>query len=111
MQLRRNASLSGLLVTQKFEALDPERTRVRTKVEMPLNGMMRFLAPLVRMGLRRDLAIALEEDASIWRSAVTRKPEIGAAVCGSREFRVALLPNAGSGAALLAIDILWEALE
>jgi len=40
----------------------PERTRVRTTVEMPLNGMLRLLAPLVRMGLQRDVATALEED-------------------------------------------------
>jgi len=29
---------------------------------MPVNGMLKLLTPLVRMGLRRDLSIALEED-------------------------------------------------
>jgi hypothetical protein len=51
-----------LLITQQFEAVSPESTRVRTTVEMPLSGMLRLLAPLVRIGLRRDVAIALEED-------------------------------------------------
>ena len=57
-----SGSNAGLLITQEFESVGPDRTRVRTTVEMPLNGMLRFLAPLVRMGLQRDLATALEED-------------------------------------------------
>lgn len=55
-------SNAGLLITQTFEAADADHTRVRTQVEMPLRGVMRLLAPLVRLGLRRDLEIALEED-------------------------------------------------
>ena len=57
-----SGSNAGLLITQEFESVGPDPTRVRTTVEMPLNGMLRFLAPLVRMGLQRDLATALEED-------------------------------------------------
>jgi hypothetical protein len=57
-----SGSTAGLLITQEFESAGPDRTRVRTTVEMPLNGMLRLLAPLVRMGLQRDVAIALEED-------------------------------------------------
>lgn len=57
-----SGSNAGLLITQEFESVNPDRTRVRTTVEMPLNGMLRFLAPLVRMGLQRDVATALEED-------------------------------------------------
>ena len=53
---------AGLLITQTFEAAGPERTRVRTTVDMPLRGLLRLLAPLVRIGVQRDLAIALEED-------------------------------------------------
>lgn len=52
----------GLLITQEFAAAGSESTRVRTTVEMPVKGMLRFLAPLVRLGLQRDLATALEED-------------------------------------------------
>lgn len=55
-------SNAGLLITQTFTAEGPERTRVRTKVEMPANGILGLLAPLLRLGLRRDLATALEED-------------------------------------------------
>lgn len=57
-----SGSNTGLLITQEFESVGPDRTRVRTTVEMPLNGMLRFLAPLVRIGLQRDVATALEED-------------------------------------------------
>jgi len=52
----------GLLITQTFEAFDADRTRVRTTVELPFPGMLFFLAPLVRMGLQRDVEAALEED-------------------------------------------------
>lgn len=52
----------GLLISQAFEAIDADRTRVRTTVEMPVDGVMKLLAPLVRIGLERDLASALEED-------------------------------------------------
>ena len=53
---------AGLLITQKFEAEGTERTRVRATVDYPLRGIFRLLAPLVRIGLQRDLATALEED-------------------------------------------------
>lgn len=52
----------GLLITQSFAAEGMNATRVRTKVEMPVKGLLRLLAPLVRMGLKRDLETALEED-------------------------------------------------
>ena len=55
-------SNAGLLITQRFEAEGPDRTRVRTTVEYPLRPMLRLLAPLLRIGLQRDLATALEED-------------------------------------------------
>jgi len=55
-------SNAGLLITQTFESMGPDRTRVRTTVELPLNGIRKLLAPLVRMGLQRDVATALEED-------------------------------------------------
>jgi hypothetical protein len=57
-----SGSNAGLLITQAFESVDPDRTRIRTTVEMPLKGMLKLLAPLVRMGLQRDLATTLEED-------------------------------------------------
>lgn len=53
---------AGLLITQTFSAEGSNATRVRTKVELPVNGVLRLLAPLVRLGLKRDLDIALEED-------------------------------------------------
>jgi len=57
-----SGSNAGLLITQTFEAVGADRTRVRTTVELPVKGLLRFLAPLVRAGLQRDLAKALEED-------------------------------------------------
>lgn len=57
-----SGSNAGLLITQTFESVGTDRTRVRTTVEMPLKGMLKFLSPLVRIGLQRDLATALEED-------------------------------------------------
>lgn len=53
---------AGLLITQVFEAVGEDKTRVRTTVDFPVKGMMKLLAPLVRLGLERDLATALEED-------------------------------------------------
>jgi hypothetical protein len=53
---------AGLVITQTFVSEGPERTRVRTIVDMPLRGMLKLLSPLVRIGLQRDLATALEED-------------------------------------------------
>ncbi len=55
-------SNAGLLITQNFAAEGPDRTRVRTTVEYPLRPLLRLLAPLLRIGLQRDLASALEED-------------------------------------------------
>jgi len=53
---------AGLLITQRFEALGLEKTRVHTTVEYPVRGLLRMLSPLLRIGLQRDLATALEED-------------------------------------------------
>ncbi len=57
-----SGSNAGLLITQKFEAEGSDKTRVRTTVEYPVRGILKLLSPLVRMGLQRDLATALEED-------------------------------------------------
>lgn len=57
-----SGSNAGLLITQSFVAEGSDRTRARTKVEYPVSGMLRFLGPLVRLGLQRDLNTALEED-------------------------------------------------
>lgn len=57
-----SGSNAGLLITQSFERAGPERTLVRTTVDMPVLGLLRLLAPLLRFGLQRDLTIALEED-------------------------------------------------
>lgn len=53
---------AGLVITQNFEPQGPDRTLVRVEVDMPLRGLLRLLAPLVRFGIQRDLAAALEED-------------------------------------------------
>ncbi|MBI3372530.1 MAG: hypothetical protein HY017_12370 [Betaproteobacteria bacterium] len=57
-----SGSNAGLLITQTFEPAGSDRTLVRTSVDMPVRGLLRLLAPLLRIGLQRDLAIALEED-------------------------------------------------
>lgn len=57
-----SGSNAGLLITQVFESVGPDRTIVRTTIEMPLRGVLKFLSPLARVGLQRDLAAALEED-------------------------------------------------
>lgn len=57
-----SGSNAGLLITQTFEAVGADRTRVRTAVELPVKGLFWLLAPIVRMGVQRDLAKALEED-------------------------------------------------
>jgi len=57
-----SGSNAGLVITQAFEALGPDRTRVRTTVELPVRGMRKLLAPLLRVALRQDLATALAED-------------------------------------------------
>ena len=53
---------AGLLITQKFESVDAAHTRVRTQVELPARGLLALLAPLLRLGLQRDLETALKED-------------------------------------------------
>lgn len=55
-------SNAGLLIEQRFESLDPGRTRVRSTVTLPVRGLMVLVTPLLRIGLRRDLDTALEED-------------------------------------------------
>lgn len=55
-------SNAGLLITQRFTADGPAATRVHIRVELPLPGLRALLAPLVRLGLRRDVAAALAED-------------------------------------------------
>jgi len=57
-----SGSNAGLLSTQRFEADGPDRTRVFLTIEYPVRGILRLLAPLVRLGLQRDVATALEED-------------------------------------------------
>ncbi|MFA6313293.1 MAG: hypothetical protein WCV99_13010 [Sterolibacterium sp.] len=57
-----SGSNAGLLISQKFESVDTGSTLVRTTVELPVRGLLILLAPLLRVGLKRDLAIALEED-------------------------------------------------
>lgn len=52
----------GLLITQAFDPVGDDRTRVRATVELPVAGILRLLRPLVRKGLERDLAKAFEED-------------------------------------------------
>lgn len=53
---------AGLTITQTFESQGPDRTLVRIEVNMPVRGLFKLLSPLVRMGIRRDLAMVLEED-------------------------------------------------
>jgi hypothetical protein len=55
-------SNAGLLVTQFFEALGPSSTRVKVRVELPLKGPLRLLAPVVKIGLARDTEAALAQD-------------------------------------------------
>lgn len=64
----------GLVITQRFEAEAPDRTRVRSRVDLPVRGVLRWLAPLVRLGVQRDLAIALrEERADLEQGAYARR--------------------------------------
>jgi hypothetical protein len=53
---------AGLTVTQTFESQGPDRTLVHIEVNLPVRGLFRLLSPLVRIGIQRDLAVALEED-------------------------------------------------
>lgn len=57
-----SGSNAGLLIEQRFESVDPGRTRVQTTVTLPVRGVMVLLAPVLRMGLKRDLVTALDED-------------------------------------------------
>jgi hypothetical protein len=52
----------GLTIAQTFESRGPERTLVHIEVNLPVRGLFRLLSPLLRMGIQRDLAMALEED-------------------------------------------------
>jgi hypothetical protein len=51
-----------LVTSQAFAPDGPGRTRVRVRVELPARGLLRVPTPLLRAGVRRDLAAALEED-------------------------------------------------
>jgi len=53
---------AGLLVTQMFEALGPESTRVKVKVEFPVRGAQKLIAPVLKLGLVRDTELALRQD-------------------------------------------------
>ena len=53
---------AGTTIKQAFQSLGPERTLVRLEVDMPLKGLSRLLAPLMRVGIQQDLKTALEED-------------------------------------------------
>jgi len=57
-----SGSNAGLLIEQRFESVDAGSTRVQTTVTLPVRGLMVLMAPLLRIGLRRDLVTALEED-------------------------------------------------
>lgn len=57
-----SGSNAGLLIDQRFESVDSGRTRVRSTVSLPVRGLMVILSPFLRIGLRRDLNTALEED-------------------------------------------------
>lgn len=71
-------SNQGLVITQTFDAEAPERTRIRTTVELPVQGVMRWLRPLVRLGVARDVAAALQEDRrDLEQGAYARRPAGG----------------------------------
>lgn len=55
-------SNAGLTVTQTFEAVEPQVTRVRVRVELPVRGAMKLLAPVLKLGLARDTEQALRQD-------------------------------------------------
>lgn len=57
-----SGSNAGLSIKQTFESQGPNRTLVRLEVNLPVKGLMRLLSPLVRIGIQRDLSLALEED-------------------------------------------------
>ena len=52
----------GLLLTDRFEAVEGGGTRVTATMELPVRGLLSLIAPLVRMGAQRDLRLALEQD-------------------------------------------------
>jgi hypothetical protein len=52
----------GTTIKQTFESQGPNSTLVRLEVDMPLKGLFRLLAPLMRVGIQQDLKSALEED-------------------------------------------------
>jgi hypothetical protein len=53
---------AGTTIKQTFEPRGPSSTLVRMEVDMPLKGLFRLIAPLMRMGIQQDLKAALEED-------------------------------------------------
>lgn len=57
-----SGSNAGLLIDQRFEALGPDRTRVRSTITLPVRGLMVRLTPPLRIGVVHDLNVALEED-------------------------------------------------
>lgn len=68
-------SNEGVLITQRFEAQGPDRTRVEVTVDLPVRGVMRWLRPLVRQGVAHDVAAALQEDrADLEQGAYARRP-------------------------------------
>jgi len=52
----------GTTIKQTFQPQGPNSTLVRLEVDMPLKGLFRLLAPLMRLGVQQDLKSALEED-------------------------------------------------
>jgi hypothetical protein len=55
-------SNEGLVITQIFQPEGPDRTRVKTFVDLPLNGALRWIKPLLQLGVERDVMLALQED-------------------------------------------------
>ena len=53
---------AGLTIAQTFEPQGDGATLVRLEVDAPVKGLLAALGPLVRFGIRKDLALALEED-------------------------------------------------
>jgi hypothetical protein len=52
----------GMKVIHRFRPAGAETTVAEVTVELPLRGLRRLLAPLVRRAVRRSLATGLEED-------------------------------------------------
>lgn len=52
----------GLLISQQFKSVNADCTRLHITVDMPVRGALVLLTPLLRLALKRDLEVALEED-------------------------------------------------